>query len=340
MNKRSLLFSAVALALVLPGCAHLPDATVTYYLPRTEIRFKVIRTVACDAQNTLIVINSATPTVTNSADRSERFQIYLPDLKGWLSDADVKFDFFEDGRLRNINATSTGEGEPILKTIVSIALAAAVLASDGGKDYTKECALIKKFAGDKPLTITYEGRVDVTKAPTESQDIEPEDATAVYASQLVGAIGGVCAFVTGTEQANEPASYSPRDGDALLRARQPGIAKIRITTGTMERCKGTDIWNGQLPVAQIGKPYTLPMPKPVLFGKEAFGASFSESGALTSLQYTSNTGVGQALNVANAALTGVQNETAQKAAAVKAEADLIAQQQRLAQCLADRATCK
>ena len=68
---------------------------------------------------------------------------------------------------------------------------------------------------------------------------------------------------------------------------------------------------------------------------------FAESGALTSVQYATNTGAGQALNVAASALTALQGETtAQKVAAVKAEADLIAQQQRLVQCLADPPSCK
>lgn len=338
MSRLSRFSATIVLGLLLSGCASLPDVTVNYYLPRTDIRFKVIRTVACDAQNTLIVVNAATPTVTHSADRSQLMQVNLSDLKGWLSDTDVKFEFFEDGRLRNINATSTGEGEAILKTVVSIALALAVLAADGGRDYGKECALIKKVAGDKPLTITYEGPVDATKI--DSQVIKAEDATAVYADALASAIGGVCAFVTGTAPASEPVRSDAQDGDVMLQARQPGLVKITVTAGREDKCKGSDVWNGALPIAQLGKGYKLPIPKPVLFGKEAFGASFSESGALMSLQYTSTAGAGQALNVTNAALTGVQGETAQKAAAAKAEADLIAQQQRLAQCLADRTTCK
>ncbi len=340
MNKLTRLSISAVMALLLSGCASLPDVTVDYYLTRTDIRFKAIRTVACDAKNNLIVINSATATVTNSADRSLPLKIQLSRLKGWLSDTDIKFDFYDGGRIRNINATSTGEGEAILKTVVSIAIAAAVLAAFDGKNYTKECALIKKVAGDKPLTMTYEGPVDLTKPPSEGQILKPEDATAVYANDLASAIGGVCAFVSGTVQAKEPAHYNVQSGDVTLRAREPGAVKIRVTAGPEDKCKGSDVWNGELPVAHIGQAYDLPIPKPVLFGKEGFGASFSESGALTSLQYTSNTGAGQALNVISAAVTGVQGETAQKAAAAKAEADLIAQHQRLAQCLADRTTCK
>jgi hypothetical protein len=334
-------FTAGALVSLLAGCATLPDATVNYYLAQSNIRFKVIRTVACDANATLIIINAATPTVTHSADRSQLVPVRLVDMKGSLSDTDIKFDLYEDGRLKGINASSTGEGEAILKTAISIVQAGSVFGWQGGKSYVDECALIKTFGGDKPLTLSYEGAVDITKTPADKQELKPDDATGVYATLLVSAIGGVCAFVEATAQGNAPVLYAAKVGDVMLQARQPGVAKIRVTAGTIDGCKGIgDVWTGELPVAQIGKPYQLPLPMPIVFGKQAFGAAFAESGALTSLQYTSNTGLGQALNVTGAAVTAVQGEAGQKAAQLKAEADLIAQQQRLAQCLADRTTCK
>ena len=59
------------------------------------------------------------------------------------------------------------------------------------------------------------------------------------------------------------------------------------------------------------------------------------------MQFVSNTGTGQALNVAGAGLTALEGDTtAQKAAQVKAEGDLIAAQQRLVACKADPASCK
>jgi hypothetical protein len=303
---------------------------------------RVIRTLACDASNsTIVVANSAMPAIVHSADRSELYHIDLSKLKGWFSDTDVKFELSEDGRLKSVNATTTGEGETILKTAISIGLAAAVMMGfDGGRDYTKECALIKKAAGDKPLTITYEGAVDPTKQASDSQLLKPEAPTEFYATELASAIGGVCAFVDGTVAATVPAQYAAQNSDVSVQARQPGLVNIGVTAGTTDGCKGTDVWKGQLPVAQFGQAYQLPMPKPILFGKEGFGASFSDSGALTSLQYTSNTGAGQALNVINTALTGAEGETAQKAAAARAEADLIAQQQRVVQCKANPSSCK
>lgn len=144
------------------GCAHIPDTKVGYYLAQSNVKFKVIRTVACDAGNNPIVASATTPTVTHSADTNNYFLVDLPGLKGALSDTDVKFDFYEDGRLKNVNATNTGQGESVLKTIVSIATAAFGL--DGGTPtYPMECAWIKEVGGGKPLTLTYEGDVDVSK---------------------------------------------------------------------------------------------------------------------------------------------------------------------------------
>jgi hypothetical protein len=77
-----------------------------------------------------------------------------------------------------------------------------------------------------------------------------------------------------------------------------------------------------------------------MFGKKVFVAQFAESGAITSVEYSSNTGSAQALNVLNAAAQAPEQITAQKMAEIKADADLIAQQQRLVQCLADRSQCK
>lgn len=324
---------------ILGGCAHLPDATVGYYLPQSKVSFKVIRTVACDSNNIPVVVNSVTPTVTHSADPKQFVQISLVGLNGTFSDTDVKFDFYEDGRLKNVNATGTGQGETILKAVVTIAMVA--LTKGVSETYPDECAAIKKASGDKPLTLTYEGEVDIGKGPGDKQDIPPEITSRFYANKIERAIGGVCAFVEGIETLKAPSTYVARPGDVVLQAKQPGWVKIKVMAGADNGCQTGPVWKGKLPAAQAGTSYFLPIPAAATFGKQVFAASFAESGALTSLQYTSNTGTGQALNVASSVLTASQGETTtQKVADVKAEADLIAQQQRLAQCLADRTTCK
>lgn len=104
--------------------------------------------------------------------------------------------------------------------------------------------------------------------------------------------------------------------------------------------QGQSIWTGtiQVPLPQT---YLLPIPKAALFGKQSFSLSLSEAGAVTSVDYGKNTGAASALNAAGAIATAAAPETvAAKAAEVKAQADLIAQQQRLARCHANPAQCQ
>jgi hypothetical protein len=123
-----------------------PSAT---YLTKTKVSFHVVRTVACDGNNFLIISNAFPPAVTSAADRTKRRTVTLAMLKGTLSDSDVKFDLYDDGRLKNFNATSTGEGEAALKTVISIV--PLIVGFEGGtKTYPAECAQIRTAGGEKP----------------------------------------------------------------------------------------------------------------------------------------------------------------------------------------------
>lgn len=337
MFKRLLSLSAGAMLMV--GCAHSPDVDIEYNLAKTDVRFKVIRTVSCDKNDNPVVVNAVTPTIRHSADKNQRHQVPLAKLKGNFSDADAKFTFYEDGRLKEFNAVSTGQGEPILKTVVSIA---GVFAFDGnGETFPDACKLIAKAGGEKPITLTYEGplRTDVK----DMQYIEPDATSTVYANneKIVAAIGRICAVVEETDAGIMPLTPLVKGQGASLKARQPGSAKIALSSSRADDCKGGVIWHDDVRVAQLGTMYHLPIPAPAAFGKQTFSASFAESGALSSVQYASNTAAVPALNGAQTVLTALQGDSAaQKAAEIKAEADLIAQQQRLVACLATPATCK
>ncbi len=89
------------------------------------------------------------------------------------------------------------------------------------------------------------------------------------------------------------------------------------------------------------KTYLLPIPKAALFGKQNFALSLADSGAVTAIEYGKATGAAGPLNVLGAAATAAApDSTAAKAAEVKAQADLIAQQQRLTRCQAHPAQCQ
>jgi hypothetical protein len=341
MNLR-LIGVGLGYAILSAGCAHTPPVKVNYFLAQSEASFKVIRTVACDEGDNPVVASSVMPNVRHTADRKLGSQaLPLAALRGAFSDTDVKFDFYEDGRLKGINASSTGQGESIFKSTIS--LLSLIAASGISRDnLSAECAKIKKWGGGKPLTITYEGGIDLAK--DLEQLIPPEAGSAYYARELKNALGDVCAYVTqrGPSSTSVPGEYSPtEEHESLLTLRQPGRASISITAGPPGLCQTDRLWSGDIAVGQFGTSYALPIPRPAVFGKQVFAVSIAESGAITSLQYASNTGAGQLLGLTNSAWTAAQGTTdAQEAAALKAEADVIAAQQRLVQCRAKPDTCK
>jgi hypothetical protein len=331
-------FAAAALACA--GCAQLPDATIRYYLARTTVSFKAARTVACDADGNLVSATIVTPTVVHAADRSRALAIPLRRLAGTFADTDLKVELYEDGRLKSVNAAGTGEAEPILKTVIAIAGAAAAMtpAAAGGRKPPTACERVSAAGHGKPKTLVYEGEVDVSMGPA-AQALKPDP----YAQALLDAIGGVCAYVEKITPTPAAFEYAARDGDVTIAVRPPGVAHVVVKAGGLDGgCDSDPVWQGDVIAAQIGigREYALPIPKPPLFGKQVFAVTFHESGALASVQYASNAGTGSALDTLGAAVSGVTGAAAAKAAQLKAESDLIEQQERLVRCRADPASCK
>jgi len=309
------------------------------------------------ANDFVLIADALTPSVAHSADRSKETTMVfaLSEMRGAFSDSDVKFEYYDDGRLKGFNGASTGQGEAALKT--ALAVIGGLVALDGGsRSYPTECAAIKKIGGDKPLLLTYTldlvlektvpdstGQSEKKILNTDYQTFRPEAVTSVIVEEhaLAPAIGRVCAKISEVSQPSPRVDYQANEDDILLPVREPGLVKVKVTTGNDSKCGINEIWEGDLAIAQFGTPYELPIPPATMFGKRAMAVAFAESGAIASVQFTSNSGAGQALNVANSLLTASNGETAaEKAAALKAEADLIAQQQRLLACLAEPKNCK
>lgn len=338
--KRPVRVVLLAVAVTLTACAHTPPVRMQYYHSRADLGLKVTRTVACDAQNYPIVANVVTPTIRYSADRGAGPEsISVAGLRGPLTDTDLKFEFQEDGRLKGVNATTTGQGEVILKSAFSFF--GAVLAVDGGDvPVPALCAQIKTWNEGKPITLTFEGTLDLGRRVEDRLELEPDAASQRYALILQEAVGRVCARVSSVQAGTVPVLYTPQGDDVLLPLRQPGLGTVLVTAGRGESC-GSQIWAGTVAAGQIGVEYSLPIPRAAAFGKQTFVVAVNESGSLGSVQYAHTSGVGQAFNAATAGLDLVDGQTAaQKAAELKAEADLIAAQQRLVACRANWAGCK
>lgn len=108
--------------------------------------------------------------------------------------------------------------------------------------------------------------------------------------------------------------------------------------GQAEATQGL-IGSKSLPVPTT-ETFVLPIPKAALFGKQTFVLSLAESGRISTLGYGRTTGVPGAFNAATAASTAEITEDNAGAAALKAAADLIAQQQRFNTCKLKPTDCK
>lgn len=346
MKNSTFITLPVMSLLLISGCANLPDAKIGYYLPKTQIGFKVVRSIACNAQNYPIVANNVTPIVTHSADIKELLPIDLNGLQGVFNDADVKLEFYNDGRLKAINTSNTGQGEAIFKTGVSIVSAVVGLKVFSPKppitpnQYKEKCEFIKGIAKDEPLTLTYSGDINITE--TEYQKFKADAQSQYYDEVLRIFLGNIQGKVIATTPPQETPVFDIKEKNGInIKALNPGYVEIGIEADNISVPSDNVIWTGSLPVADLGRSYDIPIPKPALFGKTTFAATFGESGALTSVQYVSSTGAGQVLNVVDSAIGEFhQKTTAEKAAQVKAEADLIVQQQRLVKCLANPSSCE
>ena len=320
------------------GCAHIPDVSVGYYLSRAKPSFKVTRTVACDSDKNIIAGAVVVPTVTHHADHGKPVSVVLTPLRGPLSDNDVKFDFYDDGRLKGVNTTTTGQAEGVLKTALTVASSMVAIARTRAFDPKAACDYIEKTnPTQKLLTLTYEGEVD-PELKKARYDLGPDLASKVYADNLEKLIGQVCAEVLDTQAMAKPVIPQKKEKGVALRVRQPALVRMRINAGGPGQCS-QPVWEGTVPVGQSGTEYDIPVPRAAWFGKQTFAAGFHESGAISNVQYVSTTGAGQVLNVVSQGLTEIQNEAAKKAAALNAEAALIAAQQRLVKCKADPANC-
>ena len=138
---------------------------------------------------------------------------------------------------------------------------------------------------------------------------------------------------------NHPVNNESEEQSDVLIARQ----LTRVSFGIHARnIDGKDkiFWNGAVLMALPGNEYGIPIPLRPAFGKQQFVVAFSESGALAKLRYASTSGAADASGLIGTIAGEIQGSSAtEQANALKAEADLIKQRHRLANCRADPTTC-
>ena len=106
-------------ALIITGCATMPDAEIGYYLPKSTVKITVTQTANCTDVNNPLVLTDAAFAPAYSADHSKRKTLNIDDLDTTFTSGDAAFTFTKDGRLMTFNSTATGVGKDVINVIAT-----------------------------------------------------------------------------------------------------------------------------------------------------------------------------------------------------------------------------
>lgn len=328
---------AVPVSLALAGCASMPDVVYNYYPSKALTTVSATQSVDCTSDKTrLLAVSSATIITTYSADHTQSASfLHIKSLGSSWANSDVNFTFSDDGRLKSINASSVGQGEAIIKSSLGVIVAAVGALGAAGKPLPlSECDVIAASGGGKPVSITYGLKFDPLN--TSSKDLDVSSGSRPLYDVLKAHLPKLTVKSTAPGTGlTQPATSAKVASDEI------GLDLRKIEDYTVDVNEaGHPIASATIAVPTTTK-VTLPIPKARLFGKQAFSLTLAESGAILQIGYGSETGATGLLNTLN----NINDQfkpptTAAKAAEIKAQADLIAQQQRLIRCESQPENCE
>src|SRR5690348_1643806 len=154
----------LCLLLLLGACASTPDVTIQYYPAKSLATFTTTQNLACTKdETTLVVTNTVSAATEYSADTTKPpHSLRVKDLDNAFVDASLTVELFGDGRLKGINASSTGEGQAVISAAATLAgeLAPLVGASPIEPRKLPECAVLKNWSDGK-ASLSFVKAVDV-----------------------------------------------------------------------------------------------------------------------------------------------------------------------------------
>lgn len=348
-------FIALSVVILVGGCARTPDVSVRYFQPKTSIGFTVVRTVACTADDKLVIENGVSPTVSTSADREAMGSVDLSKLDGFLASSEISFTLRSDGRLQGTTVKTIGKAGEIGKAVLK--LAATVGSFSNTNKFPLVCAYIREEAVKAKsvgVTLKYSGSVDAT-ALTGTKDREPslpagfelqpdaatDDHLAAASGQLRLAVGEVQGKVAKFGSSKPPVmmnSDNPADTEIVMRSILDAAIEVRLGVGA--RGVRQYDWESTVPVLSARHTYSIPIPQAALFGQQKFELAIDDSGMVTKIAYDKTNGATDAIGLGQAIVDELKPDSAKdRAAALNAEADLIKAQQRLIKCKLDPTTC-
>lgn len=344
-SRGAVVVAAVGLLGLLSGCASMPEVTYKYYPAKSQSTVTVTQTVDCNTAKTAVtVVNSAAITTLYSADYSQPPRtIALKKLNGALADSDVTINFFDDGRLKSINGYATGQGETILKSAINALGAVAALGgatrSTEAAAVLQECTDLSTLGAGKPVTLSYALDFDPAVLGAAPQALKILPASDPIYQRLKNQLPRMQVSSSGVARVGQRALYAPTTGAAatdlqLVKLQQMGSATLNVLS------QGQSFFEAHV-LVPLKDTYDVPLPQAALFGKVSYSLTLTEAGALSSIEYGKLAGAASGANVISAAATALAPPSSvTQAADVKAQADLIAQQQRLARCQAQPDKCQ
>ncbi len=332
---------------LLTGCASVPNVTYNYYPVRWSSSVTVTQTLGCTSTgDDVLVMHAYSVSTSYSSDLDKPpYGIKIKDIDRFFADTDFTMTLTDDGRLRGINQSSTGQGEGIVKSAVALvsALKAVPLSSflegtDKSAPTAKDCKDIDKWGGNKPITIMYRANFS-EKDIGKSVPVEVSSESEALYQRLSGFLPSFTVKIDRADQVKEvlsrPVSVANDSDTVPLTLQKIGSLGIQIVqTGSANEKM---VYSARV-LTPRQETYTLPIPKAALFGKQNISLVLSDAGAVTSIGYGKTVGISGALN-AMGTLANTQT-AATEAADAKAQADLIAQQQRVMLCRTKPDQCK
>jgi hypothetical protein len=296
------------LLLLLGACASTPDVTIQYYPAKSLTTFTTTQNLACTHDETaLVVTNTVSAATEYSADTAKPpHSLHIKDLDNEFADASLSVSLFGDGRLKSINASSTGEGQAIISAAATLAgeLAPMLGASPSAPRKLPVCAVLKNWSDGK-AALSFVKSVDLAAlSPDSPLQLNDDRATVndpgLY-DQVAAQLPEVTLQVAEKTPVPRPAAYNAADPQMLALTLQD-TSEVRASLSSLDR-HGLHTLGTKAFIVPGPGDYVLPIPKAALFGGEQFSLTLSESGAVTSLSYGKTSGspgaVGAAGSVAS-----------------------------------------
>jgi hypothetical protein len=351
----------VVLSIALGGCASTPDVAVKYHFPTASTQILLTQSITCDGQRIISSAAVTPPTPTYFADPKRWASLNYKRIDGLIADSDLTVGLTDDGRLKSINAVTTGSGGVFVKNLMG--LAGAVIAHRAAglapshttrktRDFKKACAAIQaQTTAQKPATLMYSLLLPLTK-PVAAQPFVVDPNSRLLHHELADAefewvFKAALAHSPGNQQATyaaKPAAVKcadppAADDGALLVLNETAVATLTVSGPNSSFAADEVLWKGEFPVP-LDSCYLLPIPKAKLFGKQTLIMDLSAYGSIQKLQYAKVAGTNEAVEAATNLTKTLAPSASDQAALINAQIGLIQAQQRLAACLAKPAECK